>query len=281
MKKTRMYERGAAHILAIVVFVLLLGVVGFVGYNAWQKQSTNAGSRPILGASYDANNPATYKYGANNLCRIYHTLHMKLTVADKVKPKYEILSNGKRILYVDTATQKAGTRYFSSSRFEGSFETATVTYVAKTPTVRTEKVKAKNGKITTVTKTIWTDNTSTVAVRDLPRCVPTSDVSEFNFYGGGSDGITNVCMNNGEIVFRWMSASKAPASTQPKLIAAIDGKTVKTINVSNDKINTFYYSRVPSKGGQFKLSFTDNKNYKGSKARVLVNRAINTIKSCL
>ena len=281
MKKTRMYERGAAHILAIVVFVLLLGVVGFVGYNAWQKQSTNAGSRPILGASYDASNPATYKYGTSDLCRIYHTLHMKVAVADKFKPRYEIKSNNKRILYVDTAKQKAGTRYFSSSRFDGSFETATVKYVVKTPVIRTYKVKASNGKTKNLTKTVWNESSSTVVVRDLPRCVPTSDVSEFNFYGGGRDGVTNVCMNNGEVVFRWKSAVKAPASTQPKLIAAIDGKTVKTINISSNKVNTFYYSRIGSQGNQFKLSFTDNKNYKGSKARVLVNRAINTIKSCL
>lgn len=283
MKKVHTYERGAAHILAIVAFVFLLGAVGFVGYNAWQKQSTNAGGRPIVGTpvTYDATKPATYRYGANDLCRMYHTLHAKIAVVKDQTKVIQVMSGNSKLLSVDTAKQKPGTRYFASSRFAGSFENATVKYVVKTPATRTITQKAKNGKTKKVSETTWSEAATAVLVRELPRCVPTTDPNEYNFYGGGQDGVTNACTNNGEVVFRWMSFVKAPASTQPKLIAALDGKTVKTINVADNKVKKYYYSQVSASGSQFKLSFTDNKNYKGSKARVLVNKAISTIKSCL
>lgn len=37
-------ERGAAHLVFVLVFVIgLIGVLGFLGFNAWQKQAANAG----------------------------------------------------------------------------------------------------------------------------------------------------------------------------------------------------------------------------------------------
>ncbi len=45
----RLHERGAAHFVALFLFVALVGVVGFVGYNAWQKQQTNAGGQNTVG----------------------------------------------------------------------------------------------------------------------------------------------------------------------------------------------------------------------------------------
>lgn len=273
MKKVRIYERGAAHVLAIAAFVFLLGAVGFVGYNAWQKQSTNAGSRPTLGATstYDATNPATYRFGPNNLCRMYHTLHMKVEVVDKVKPRYEIKSNNEQILYVDTAKHKAGTKYFSSSSYVGSLENATVKYLVKTPSLRTDKVKAKNGKTKSVTKTVWNESASALLVRDLPRCVPTNDASEFNFRKGYT------CVNNGEIVIGYKMVydytRKVGKATWTTLI---DNKIVKSVNLTNKDVNQSYTFRVPAKGKVLKLLFSYGKTKKTT-----VNQKIANIKSCL
>jgi len=43
-------QRGAAHLILILVIVLgLVAVLGFVGYNAWQKQSAGAGGSDTVG----------------------------------------------------------------------------------------------------------------------------------------------------------------------------------------------------------------------------------------
>lgn len=46
-------ERGAAHaVLAFVAVFVLIGVLGFVGYNAWQRKVSNAGTATTVGVTY-------------------------------------------------------------------------------------------------------------------------------------------------------------------------------------------------------------------------------------
>jgi hypothetical protein len=277
MKNIRISERGAAHVIAIVVFVLLLGAVGFVGYNAWQKQSTNAGGKNTVGSNYDAAKPATYRYGANNLCRMYHTVNAKVQVAKDQETVIEIMSNNSKILSVNMAKLKPGTHYLKSSDYTGSLDNATVKYVVKEK--KTVIIDGK-GKKKSTTKVTWSENASAVLVADLPRCVPTDDMSEFNFYGGGKDGLTNACTNNGEIVFRYAFSEKPVASTKPRFVAEVDGKIIKEASIVGNKPMQPYYNRIPAKGKQFTLYYTDNAKYKGKKD-IIVNRPISSIKSCL
>lgn len=44
-QRNRKLEQGVAHLFAILLFVGLVGVVGFVGYNAWQRNSSDAGTK--------------------------------------------------------------------------------------------------------------------------------------------------------------------------------------------------------------------------------------------
>lgn len=45
-------ERGAAHLVLILALVVgLFGVLGFLGYSAWQKQGANASDETVLGKS--------------------------------------------------------------------------------------------------------------------------------------------------------------------------------------------------------------------------------------
>ena len=48
-RNSHYHEQGVVHLLAIFLFVALIGIVGFVGYNAWQRQAANAGGTSALG----------------------------------------------------------------------------------------------------------------------------------------------------------------------------------------------------------------------------------------
>jgi hypothetical protein len=50
VKKQINNQRGAAHLVLVLAFVVaLVGVLGFLGYGAWQKQNANAGGADTIG----------------------------------------------------------------------------------------------------------------------------------------------------------------------------------------------------------------------------------------
>src|SRR5689334_17687351 len=108
--KHRTLERGAAHVLALVGFLLLVGAVGFVGYNALQRNMANAGSKTTVGTvnTPTSGKPSTYKYGAAGLCRIYGNLNMKVDIATNDKRVITVKSGGKLLASVIAAREKVG-----------------------------------------------------------------------------------------------------------------------------------------------------------------------------
>lgn len=274
MKKVRLHERGAAHVLAIAVFVLILGAVGFVGYNAWQNRETSAGNATTVASSssYSATDPTTYRYGTKGLCRMYSSLHAKINVYKSI---VKIKSGSSTILSVDTQLPASSTRFLTTKPYKGKLATAKVKYIVNTPTTKTVKKTTKKGKTKFVSKTTWKKKTTTIKVADLPRCVPTDDPAEFNFKKGLSK--PQACIINGEIVVAYSISSKYRASDKPKLTVSLDGKVAKSVALASKDIGTNYYMRVPAKGKKVKVSFTAGKY----KYPSLMNKKISKINSCL
>jgi len=77
MIKNKKLQRGSAHvILAITFVVLLVGVLGFVGFNSFMGKSSNAGNSKLLGRdtsvkkarSFVIGKAGTYAYDKNGVC---------------------------------------------------------------------------------------------------------------------------------------------------------------------------------------------------------------------
>ncbi|HEY0965009.1 MAG TPA: hypothetical protein VGE13_00840 [Candidatus Saccharimonadales bacterium] len=90
----RRHERGAAHFVALLVFVALVGVVGFVGYNAWQKQTSNAGGRNTVGTRAEIT-AAKKKITSleSQLAKANATLKEKIALAEAASEKFVTYRN--------------------------------------------------------------------------------------------------------------------------------------------------------------------------------------------
>ncbi|HEY1085808.1 MAG TPA: hypothetical protein VGE34_03740 [Candidatus Saccharimonadales bacterium] len=86
----RKAERGSHHLVLIVgIVVALIGILGFVGYNAWQRQTSNAGGQNTVGSTTQIK--AAEKKITNlesQLTQAQATYKKKVELADAAQKRY-------------------------------------------------------------------------------------------------------------------------------------------------------------------------------------------------
>ena len=113
----RQFQAGSHHVvLTFVAVVALIGVLGFVGYNAWQKKNANAAGEASVGQTVT---PDAYTY-TNNLCENNAkdglSVYTKVTVPKNAVRKLSVKIDGRETT-TDLAKYAAGTTQYIATKF--------------------------------------------------------------------------------------------------------------------------------------------------------------------